>query len=238
MVRMSTPGISASTAVEATIGHGPPTARHGPRLLGGRAGIWPAVTAILLAARFGLDGFAPGLTAAHWYEGMKWVTEIWIVAGLMAWVVRSAAGRERLQGVQGHLVRTLLVVATIVHLVPLIPHTYPFAHWSMYTVPAREIVYSEVRLVSGTGDDLGPLPIADLVPGRPARAFSDLLDDWLDRVDSGELGARGVLAEAMHGFLQRIDDPVVAGVEIRRCIVSDPTPQRPAACRRAMVVRR
>lgn len=186
---------------------------------------------VLLPAAEGEPGGGTARIAA------RWLLEPWLVLGLLCWVLRRVPVRRIVSPGQSVLVGAVVVGTLAAQSLPML-NAYPLTDWSMYSSPTDSLRYTEFGMVDAQGRPVADLPIADLVPNTLGRAFMDRLSEWVERAEDGDGQAVEVVEATLIALLAEVDDPSVAGVDVRWCYVEAPTPQEPARCELALSVDR
>lgn len=198
---------------------------------------WWSMAGVLLLARFLLPHAVPAVEAYAWWDSLRWLAEIWVVIGVVTLAVHRAKLNVLLTRPLQVAVLLLLGGTMVAHLAPILPDLYPLANWSMYTTSASEVRYTEFLLLS-EDEVVGEVPFDQVVPAMPVRAFVDLLDQWVARHEAGDPAAGQVIADTMQTFIRALGDPRVDGVEVRSCIVQEPTGPDSSRCERVLIVDR
>jgi hypothetical protein len=198
-------------------------------------GSWAAVALFLLllhvvAPRMGLDN------QSLLRRGISQLSQVWIVAGIVAWAIRPLFPLRRLvtsmHPVQRVLVGAIITMLFVAQYAP-VADRYPFVRWSLYTVQSNSEDYLEFRMLAG-GSPIGHVPFRQLVPTNASRAFMSRLGTLVTRVQEGDATARRKLEEILAAFIAELGDPNVDGVEVRECRVEEPTAEQPAKCEAIM----
>jgi hypothetical protein len=165
-----------------------------------RAMTWAVVLLAIVLGAFVVPSVVAPLDAAGSRFLGRWLLEVWLLVGLMAWALHRVDVRGLLT-VSQRTVGVVLVTGLVVAQLSFGRlGSYPFLTWGMYTVPQDRVVYADLVMLDGE-EDLGRLPVAALVPTSDARGFLSRIEAFLHLAEDGDAEAVRVLTLAMQRLL-------------------------------------
>jgi hypothetical protein len=166
----------------------------------------------------------------------RWLLEIWLLVGLVAWSLQRVDVRGLLTVAQ-RIVAVVLVAGLLLSQFSFGRlGGYPFMPWGMYTVPQDRVVYADLVKFDGE-DEVGRLPLFTLVPAD-ARGFLSRIEASLRQADAGDQEAARVLALTIRRLLAANDDPAVDRIDLRWCETTGDGPELRTSCESALVIPR
>lgn len=190
---------------------------------------WLLGAMVLLLIRL-VGGVVPLADASGWL----WITRIgeaWLVGGLLLWALSALPAREivRTIGVGRTMVVAGLTVSMFLGQYIQID-SYPFVQWSMYTGPMERVAFGDSRMVFADGTT-SPLPLRDEAQlAKEPRVIGDRLLGLASDAASGDTRSADILNQTVRALVAGLPGPAPEKVEIRRCVVEEPTPTRTMSC--------
>jgi hypothetical protein len=167
----------------------------------------------------------------------RWLVEVWLLVGLVAWSLHRVDVRELLTVSQ----RTVAVVLVAGLAMSQFSFgrlgSYPFLTWGMYTISQDRVVYADLVMLDGD-EEVGRLPVSALVPASDARGFLSRVEELLRRAEQGDEEARDTLTLTIRRLLAAHGDLAVEAVDLRWCDVTGAGHELRSVCTTALVVRR
>lgn len=190
---------------------------------------WLLGVIVLLAIRL-VGGLVPIAGASGWL----WITRIseaWLVGGLLLWALSAFPAKEIFKAIG--VGRTVVVVALTASMFMgqyIQIDSYPFVQWSMYTGSMNRVTFGESRMVFADGS-VSPLPLRDdALLSKEPRVIGDRLLGLASDAASGDSLSAEILDQTVRALVADIRGPAPEKVEIRRCVVEEPTPTGTVSC--------
>ena len=194
---------------------------------------WGAIGMVLLVGLVLL----PLATAADVPRFNRWVVEVWLIAGVVGLVVLRLRPFQVWTGLQRLVFSAIAVGMLVAQLSPVPLPLYPFSEWAMYTEPVEEVTYPAFVMLSD-GEEVGHLPIADLVPNVLGREIMDRFGELARRAEDGDAGATRAIETLLRRLIEAHGAPQVDAVEARSCTTSGHGSGVVTNCRTVLVVAR
>ena len=202
--------------------------------------LWLAVLASLMTTVL----VAPVLTDDS--DGVRflgrWLLEIWLVLGLIAWALARVNVREVLTVGQRLVALVIGAGILIAHFSFGVWAQYPFSDWGMYTRSQEPVVYTDLVMImdDDTASDAteSRLPISGVVPTTSPRGFLSRIEGLVRAAEEGDEDAERTVRAVLRELVSEHGDPAVAGVDVRWCSVAGRGPSLETSCETAMTVQR
>jgi hypothetical protein len=198
-------------------------------------GRWLAVATFLVAASWLLVLTGGRGRTSTWT--VTTIAELWLLGGLVAVALRSTTISARLRACGPVRTGALAVLGVLLLLgqhargVDL----WPFTRWDMYSQPFTGQVFVEINGVVD-GNRVGALPLDQVLPMAAPRTFLGPLFELTQRATRGDLAASEALDATLTLLGERAGWEPGTQIEVRRCLVRQPTETNPARCEVVHVV--
>ena len=205
-----------------------------------RCVLWLAVLASLLTTVFILPVLTDDSDGVQFLG--RWLLEVWLFVGLLAWALARIDIREILTVGQRLAAVVLGAGILVAHYSFGLWALYPFSDWAMYTRSQEQVVYADLVMIADADAEADApesrLPLSEVVPTTSPRAFLSRIAALVRAAEEGDLAAEQTVMVILRSILSEHADPAATGVEVRWCSVTGRGPTLETSCETAMTVRR
>jgi hypothetical protein len=198
---------------------------------------WTVILLAIIVGGFVAPAMLDGPDAGGHHLLGRWLVEVWLLVGLVAWSLHRVHVRGLLTVTQRAVAAVLVIGFVVSQLSYGRLGSYPFLTWGMYTVSQDRVPYLDLVMLDAAGE-AGRLPVASFVPASDARGFLSRIDGLLREAEDGDDQADRALELTVRRLLAAHGDPTIEAVDLRRCEVSGAGVDLGTVCISARVVHR